>query len=188
MEALLRKELIPGNYFFKDRDSLRNLIAFADNPFTQNTLFLSTRNKYALLVLMTTFGKVTLSKSYGQKILQKDLKTLIFPSEIDYDNIDILFDMIHKAHNSSNLSEVEKISMEKCFFNVFEYSYYESIFHLEKIENPLSFAEHVFTLDSFKEENPVELFKTLSDPDNFFRNNVKLFYVRYQNVLNFLKD
>ena len=165
-----------------EKDHLKMIVSCSKNWLDPDNIFINPKSKYGLMILNTRLGQKIIGKE-PSKAIQKDIKLLPVNLDTDfYGFIDIIYDLIHKAYNSSiQINEyVSNEHVAESFFEAFEYIYFESIFDMTKSRDKiLTFKEHLINEESFKNEDINALYTLLKESYNPIRNNIILFDIDY---------
>jgi len=190
------------NGLFKDitsKDNLRTMVSYSNKPLHPDTIFSGTYAKFFFLIRLSKLGQLQINKDLNKKLLQKDIKNLITPRVgIDFDFIDVLFNMIHKAYNSEDgmIKGLPSNVLLLSFIKVFEFYYLELIYDLSKTdeeksagERELSFYKHLFNEgEEYITEDISEFYRLITHPNGIYRNNTKLFAIHYPELAKDTED
>jgi len=167
----------------------KNVVDFQNKIFSDEAISLDLSSKYALLISKTRFGKFQINKLHRDYI-QKDIRKLQISNDIDWNYIEKMFSMIWSVGTSDKelIPGTENSFLVNALFQVFDFCYMEEIFNLNKIDKPLSFKSLLLENTRYKEQDIIGLYKSIMDPDDKLRNNMKLFFVRYRQSIQGLDE
>ncbi len=147
----------------------------------------SPEERYLAMVASTPFAQYTMKKhTRYDKVIQKDIKTILVPSEIDYKASEHFFNMIRELHTTTAEYDeyVDNKHIMQTIYKVFSIVYLESVYSLKKEvlkhgERELSFGEHILNEEFFLKEDIKATYKSLKDTYGTIRNYLLLFAIHY---------